>query len=100
MSDQPVTDLNLTTHNTYNMALAGFEPTIPASEQPQTHALDRVATRISYIKIYRTGILLAVLCGLKIHSVSIREGLRLVVFESRVLREIVVHNRGEVMEGS
>jgi hypothetical protein len=23
---------------------AGFEPTIPASEQPQTHALDRAVT--------------------------------------------------------
>jgi hypothetical protein len=28
------------------MPRAGFEPTIPASERPQTHALDRVATRI------------------------------------------------------
>ena len=41
-------DLYLTTHNTHNrqtsMLLAGFEPTIPASERPQTHVLDRVAT--------------------------------------------------------
>jgi hypothetical protein len=29
------------------MPLPGFEPTIPASEQPQTHALDRAATEIS-----------------------------------------------------
>ena len=28
------------------MPPAGFEPTIPASEQPQTHALDRAATGI------------------------------------------------------
>jgi len=28
------------------MPLAGFEPTIPASERPQTHALDRTATWI------------------------------------------------------
>jgi hypothetical protein len=26
------------------MPPAGFEPTIPASERPQTHALDRAAT--------------------------------------------------------
>jgi hypothetical protein len=28
------------------MPPAGFEPTIPASERPQTHALDRVATGV------------------------------------------------------
>jgi hypothetical protein len=37
-----------TTHNTYNrkpsMSLGGFKPTIPASQRPQNHALDRVAT--------------------------------------------------------
>jgi hypothetical protein len=41
-------DLYLTTHNTYNretsMSPAGFGPTIPASERPQTHASDRAAT--------------------------------------------------------
>ena len=26
------------------MSPVGFEPTIPAGEQPQTHTLDRVAT--------------------------------------------------------
>jgi hypothetical protein len=38
----------LTTHNTHNretsMPSAGFEPTIPAGERPQTHALDRAVT--------------------------------------------------------
>jgi hypothetical protein len=29
------------------MPLAGLEPTIPASERPQTHDLDRVATGIN-----------------------------------------------------
>jgi hypothetical protein len=29
------------------MSPAGFEPAIPGSEQPQTHALDRAATRIA-----------------------------------------------------
>jgi hypothetical protein len=28
------------------MPPAGFEPTIPVSERPQTHALDRAATGI------------------------------------------------------
>jgi hypothetical protein len=40
-------DLYLTTHNTHKrqtfMPPAGFEPTIPASERPQTNALDRAA---------------------------------------------------------
>jgi len=42
--------LNLKTHNIHNrqtsMPPAGFEPTIPASERQQTHALDRAATGI------------------------------------------------------
>jgi len=41
-------DLYLTTHNTHyrqtSMLPVGFEPTIPASERPQTYALDRAAT--------------------------------------------------------
>ena len=48
-SDQRVY-LYLTTHNTHkrqtSMLSARFDPTIPASEQPQTHALDRAATGI------------------------------------------------------
>jgi len=28
------------------MRAAGFEPTIPAIDRPQTHAIDRAATRI------------------------------------------------------
>ena len=34
------------TQTSTSMPLAGFEPTIPASEWPQTHALDRSATGI------------------------------------------------------
>ena len=45
-------DLYLKTHNTHNrqtsMLPAGFEPAIPASEQPQTHALGGVATGIGF----------------------------------------------------
>ena len=41
-------DLYLTTHNTHNrqtsIPLVGFEPTIPTTERPQTHALERAAT--------------------------------------------------------
>ena len=46
-------DLYLTTHNTHNrhtsMPPVGFEPTIPASEWPQTYALDRAVTRLSTV---------------------------------------------------
>ena len=42
------TDFYLTKHNAHKrqtpIPLAGFEPTSPRSEQPQTHALDRAAT--------------------------------------------------------
>jgi len=34
------------------MALAGFEPTIPANERPQTHTLDRasgLSRRLKYV---------------------------------------------------
>jgi hypothetical protein len=31
------------------MPPAGFEPTIPASERPQTKALDRAATGIGFL---------------------------------------------------
>jgi len=46
-------DLYLTTHNTHKRQAylhpAGFEPTIPASELPQTHALEKAATEIGPI---------------------------------------------------
>jgi hypothetical protein len=41
------------------MSQAGFEPTIPASERPQTHTLDRAASGIlrrllhAYQSVYR-----------------------------------------------
>jgi hypothetical protein len=44
-------DLYLTTHNIHerqtSMPLAGFEPTVPASERPQTHSLDHANTGIA-----------------------------------------------------
>ena len=50
------TDLYLTAHNTHtrqtSMTPAGFEPEIPASERPQTHALDRAPSRIGLLLIY------------------------------------------------
>jgi hypothetical protein len=51
-------DLYLTTHNTHkkqtSMPPVGFEPAIPASERPQTHALDRAATGIDNATFYHT----------------------------------------------
>jgi hypothetical protein len=35
------------------MPPVAFEPTIPASEQPQIHALDRAANGIGLIAIYK-----------------------------------------------
>jgi hypothetical protein len=51
-------DLYLTTHNKHkrqtSMPPMGFEPTIPASERPQTYFLDRAATGIGpgYLTLY------------------------------------------------
>ena len=49
-------DLYLTTHNTHkrytSMHPAEFEPAIPVSERPQTHALDRPATGIGPLKLW------------------------------------------------
>ena len=51
-------DLYLTTYTTHNgqtsMPPTGFELATPASEQPQTHALDHAATGIGYMKVYST----------------------------------------------
>jgi hypothetical protein len=50
-------DLCLATHNTQkkqtSMPPEEFEPVIPASEWPQTHALDRTATGIVSWKIHK-----------------------------------------------
>jgi hypothetical protein len=35
------------------MPSAGFEPTIPATKQPQTYALDRAATGIDTYNYYQ-----------------------------------------------
>jgi hypothetical protein len=49
-------DLYLTTHNIHkrqtSITSAGFEPAIPASKQPQTHALDRAANEILQFDAY------------------------------------------------
>jgi hypothetical protein len=46
-------DLYVTTHNTHqrqiSTPLAEFEPSIPASQRPQTHALDHAATGIGLL---------------------------------------------------
>ena len=50
-------DLYLTTHNTHNrqtsMPPAGFEPTVPAIEQSQTHALDRAIGNLQRTDLWR-----------------------------------------------
>jgi hypothetical protein len=49
MSDQPVAETSTWQHTTLTTdihAPAGFEPSIPASDWPQSHALDRAATGI------------------------------------------------------
>ena len=48
------------------MPPAGFEPTIPASERSQTHALDRAATGIVYWNIN--------VCNLKIVNMALENG--------------------------
>jgi len=50
-SDQPDAETSTGQHTTLtrrqtSMPPAGLEPTIPANERPQTHALDRAATEI------------------------------------------------------
>jgi len=49
-------DLYLTTNNSHKrqiyMPSPGFEPAIPASDRPQTHALDRAATGTSCLNFY------------------------------------------------
>ena len=43
-SDRPLPDNAQHSQKTDILAPSGFEPTIPTSEQPQTHGLDRAAT--------------------------------------------------------
>ena len=46
----------MTAHNTHNSPLpAGFEPALPASQRPQTHALDRADTGIGSNFLNPTG---------------------------------------------
>jgi len=47
-SDELIAETSAWKHNTHNRQISmlpmGSEPTIPESERPQTHALDRAAT--------------------------------------------------------
>jgi len=68
-SDQPVAEKNtLTTNNTHQrqaaLPPAGFETSIPASDRPQTNALDRAATGIGFVGITITYIWFSTDCGL------------------------------------
>jgi len=48
--------LHMTTHSTHNRQISmdpvGFQPAIPASKRPQTHALDRAATRCPQYNVF------------------------------------------------
>jgi hypothetical protein len=53
--DQPDAKTSTSQHTTLrqtSMLPARFEPTIPASERPQTHALDRAITKIAFVLSY------------------------------------------------
>jgi hypothetical protein len=57
----------LTTNTTQtSMPPVGFEPTIPVSERPKTHALDRTASGIGSTNTYVTEIVISVHSHLKI----------------------------------
>ena len=59
-------DLYLTTYNTYNrLTSMGFELAIPASERPQTHALDRAATRCEFRLRLRHYLIIYMMCPWK-----------------------------------
>ena len=50
------------------MPLVGFEPTIPASERPQTYTLDRAATYILYSVLNNVIILLTLEINSQAHD--------------------------------
>jgi hypothetical protein len=61
------------------MPSAGFEPTIPASERPQTLALDRAVTGIGLINFYGAK------CSVILHdfrgcNLSVKEGITIQLF--------------------
>ena len=76
------------------MAVAGFEPAIPASERPQTYSSDRAATEIRY-NILSLSIRI-VLYGCETWSLTLREEHRLRLLENKVLRRIFGSKRDEV----
>jgi len=51
-SQRPVPDNTQHSYQT-SMTPAGFEPTIPVSEWPQTYALDRATSRIGEIQDFK-----------------------------------------------
>jgi hypothetical protein len=51
-SDQPDAVISTWQHTSLTRGMVGIEPTIPASERPQTHDLDSPATGINSLKSY------------------------------------------------
>ena len=76
------------------MPTVRLEPTISASERPQTYALDSAATGTG-----RTIILRVVLYGCETWSRKLREKHGLRVFENRVLRGIFGPKGDEITRG-
>jgi hypothetical protein len=83
-------DLYLTTHNTHkgqtSMTPVGFEPTIPASERPQTHALDRTATGIG--SGYST----------RLQTLERLSDLSSTCGDTNAIRDAVLHNKSSILE--
>jgi hypothetical protein len=90
-------DLCLTKHNTHNrqtsMPTVRFEPAIPASEWPQTYALDRAATGIGFY-LLEPNILFSTL----FYTPSVLQNLKLVlhvVLFVRVIRDVLYLDIGQ-----
>jgi len=71
-------DLYLTTHNTHkrqtSMLPTEFEPAIPTSERPQTHALDRAATEFFWIlPTFYWGWVLKLVAGIQVWATSCKQ---------------------------
>jgi len=85
-------DLYLTTHNTHNrhtsMSPAGFEPTNPASERPQTHLSDRAATRIG-ILIHTLMYLYIITRGLNPVHLFFQSEWKITAHESKSLKQFI-----------
>ena len=95
-------DLYLTTHNTHKrepfIPLAEFEPAIPASERPQTNAVDREATGIGWNRITFRNLfsLLSMMITLRVSAYGIGKYTGERVVQQLAVSHTGVTERGEV----